>query len=189
MTELVFLILITVIVLSITTIFLTDSSRIALVFLGVLYLCEFFLLLQVWPVGLAAANLLTGMLTVIIINAFCSNLHFQLNPPRNALDILMVVFVGVITFAFAPQLTAYLAESSEFLIIGFFLFIIGLLQTGTSKDAFRILISLLIFSLGFQVIYAPLEGSALIAALISLIQIVLAFVGSRLVIRNWEEIQ
>lgn len=189
MTDVVFFILITAIILSITTLFITDSARIVLVFLGVLYLCSFLLLLQVWPLGLAAVHLLAGLLTVIIINTFCSKLTWQANPPRIALDILMVVFVGVITFAFAPQLASYFTESSQYLIIGFFLFIIGLLQAGTSQDVFRILVSLLIFSLGFQIIYAPLEGSALVTALIALIQIVLAFVGSRLVIKNREEIQ
>ena len=189
MTDISFLILITVIILSITTLLITDSARIVLVFLGVLYLCSFFLTLQVWPLGLAAVHLLTGLLTVIIINVFCSKLTWQSNPPRIALDILLVVFVGVITFAFAPQLTSYFTESSQYLIIGFFLFIIGLLQAGTAQDTFRVLVSLLIFSLGFQVIYAPLEGSALVTALIALIQIVLALVGSRMVIKNREEIQ
>ena len=188
MMELTLVILIAVIVLSITSIFLADSARSALIFLGVLYLCEFYLLMQVWPLGLAAVNLITGLLTIVIINSFCSNLRFELSTPRIALDILMVVFVGIITFAFAPQLTAYLTEPSQFLIIGFFLFATGLLQAGTSRNAFRILISLLILYSGFQVIYAPLEGSALVTALMSFIQIVLAFVVSRLIARNREDL-
>jgi hypothetical protein len=188
MVDVLFLILIAVIILSITTLFITDSARVALVFLGILYLCSFLLLMQVWPLGLAAVHLLTGLLTVIIINSFCASLTWKPNTPRIALDILMVVFVGVISFAFAPQLTAYFTESSQNLIIGFFLLAIGLLQAGTAQDAFRILISLLILSLGFQIIYAPLEGSALVTTLISLIQIVLAWIGSGMVTRNKEEL-
>ncbi|NMC46167.1 MAG: hypothetical protein GYA52_04980 [Chloroflexi bacterium] len=188
MIEVAFVILIAVIVLSIASIFLSESARTALIFLGVLYLCEFFLLMQVWTLGLAAVNLITGLLTVVIINAFCSGLRLKLLTPRIALDILMIVFVGIITFAFAPQLTAYLTEPSQFLIIGFFLFATGLLQAGTSRNAFRHLISLLILFSGFQIIYAPLEGSALVTALISTIQIVLAFVVSRLIVRNREDV-
>ncbi|HBH11535.1 MAG TPA: hypothetical protein DDX29_00200 [Clostridiales bacterium] len=186
--ETIFIVLLAVIVLSITTIFLADSLRTTLIFLTVLYFCVFFLLLQVWPVGLAAVNLITGILTVAVINTYCSNLTVTNDSPRNVLDILTIVFIGVITFAFAPQLATYLTESSQFLIIGFFLFAIGLLQAGISSDPFRVLIGLLIFSLGFQVIYAPLEGSALVTALMSVIQIVLAFVVSRLIMRNREEV-
>ncbi len=189
MTEVVFLTLIAVLILSITTLFIADSARIVLIFLGVLYLCSFFLVLQVWPLGLAAVHLLTGLLTVLIINAFCSRLTLQSNPARIALDILMVVFVGVITFAFAPQLTSYFTESSQYLIIGFFLFIIGLLQAGTAQDSFRVFVSLFVFALGFQVIYAPLEGSALVTVLIAFAQIILALVGSQMVIKNREENQ
>ena len=189
MSEFIFTILLAVIVLSLTTIYLTDTARIALIFLGALYLCVFFLLMQVWPVGLATVVLLTGMLTVIIINSFCSNLVFSIDTPRAALDILIIVFVGVITFAFAPQLSAYLPESSQFLIIGFFMFAVGLLKAGISSNAFQVMLSLFIFSLGFQVIYAPLEGSALVTALFSIIQIVLAFVASRLVVQHNEEVQ
>ncbi len=188
MIEIAFVILIAVIVLSIASIFLSESTRTALIFLGILYLCEFFLLAQVWSLGLAAVNLITGLLTVVIINAFCSSVHLKLVAPRIALDILMIVFVGIITFAFAPQLTTYLIESSQFLIIGVFLFAIGLLQAGTSRNTFRSLISLLILFSGFQIIYAPLEGSALVTALMSTIQVVLAFVVSRLIIRNQEDL-
>lgn len=187
MTELIFIILLSVIVLSITTIFLAESLRTTLIFLLILYSCAFFLQLQVWPIGLAAVNLITGILIIAVINTYCSTLVLTSDPPRNILDILTVVFIGVITFAFAPQLTTYLAESSQFLIIGFFLFAIGLLQAGISSQPFRILLGLLIFSLGFQILYAPLEGSALVTALMSIIQIVLAFVVSRLIMQSQEQ--
>ena len=188
MSDVSFLLLVSVTILSITTLLISNSSQIVLIFLGVLYLCSFLLLLQVWPLGLAFVHLITGLLSVLVINSFCSQLTWQTEPPRIAMDVLMVIFVGVITFAFAPQLAMYLTAPSEFLIIGFFLFVIGLLQVGTSQDAFRIFISMFIFALGFQILYAPLEGSALVTALISIIQIVLAFVGSRMVVRNKEEI-
>jgi len=188
MSDISFLILVSVTILSITTLLISNSSQTVLIFLGILYLCSFLMLLQIWPLGLAFVHLLTGLLTVLVINSLCSQLTWQSESPRIAMDILMVVFVGVITFAFAPQLSAYLTESSEFLIIGFFMFVIGLLQVGTSQDTFRILISLFIFALGFQVLYAPLEGSALVTALISVIQLVMAFVGSRMVVKNKEEI-
>ncbi len=188
MNDVSFLIFVSVTILSITTLLISNSSQTVLIFLGVLYLSSFLMLLQVWPTGLAFVHLIAGLLSVLVINSLCSQLTWQTEPPRIAMDVLMVVFVGVITFAFAPQLSVYFSESSEFLIIGFFLFVIGLLQVGTSQDAFRILISMFIFTLGFQILYAPLEGSALVTALISIIQVVLALVGSRMVIRNKEEI-
>lgn len=187
MSEVIFVILLAVIVLSITTIFLAESLRTTLIFLLMLYLCAFFIQLQVWPVGLAAVNLITGILIVTVINTYCSTLVLTSDSPRNILDILTIVFIGVITFAFAPQLTTYLAESPQFLIIGLFLFAIGLLHAGISSDPFRILLGLLIFSLGFQILYAPLEGSALVTALMSMIQIVLAFVVSRLIMQKQEQ--
>ena len=189
MNDIFFLILVSVIILSITTLLISNSSQTVLIFLGILYLCSFLMLLQVWPLGLAFVQLLAGLLTVIVINSFCSQFTWQIKTPRIAMDILMVIFVSVITFAFAPQLSIYLTESSQFLIIGFFMFVIGLLQAGTSQNTFQIFISLFIFTLGFLILYAPLEGSALVTALISVIQVALAFVGSRMVAKNKEEIQ
>lgn len=189
MADVLFLILIAVIILSITTMALTDSARVTLAFLGVLYLCSFVLILQVWPLGLAAVHLLTGLLTVIIVNFYCSKITWQPSTPRNALDILLIVFVGVVAFALAPQVVVYLTEPLQHLVIGFFLFITGLLQAGTSQEEFRVFIGLLILTLGFQVIYAPLEGSALVTALISLVQIALALVGARILIKNREELR
>ena len=184
-----FLILMAVITLSLCSVLITESVRLSLLFLGLLYMVSFFLLQQSWPLGLASVHLLSGLISVLIINSFCSKIEIRSTPPRIALDIFLVVFTGVITFAFASKLTVYINESTENLNLGLFLFFCGLLQAGTAQEPFRILISLLIISIGFQIIYAPLEGSALVTALLSTIQIVIALIGASMVLHNKEENQ
>ncbi len=186
MTEPLFLIFIAVSVLSITTIYVTESVRIALLFLLGLYLIVFFQLIRVWPVGLSIVVLITGLLIVLIINTYCSGLVILVDAPRNILDIFLVVFAGVIAFAFAPQLRSFLNAPLQILISGVFLLTVGLLQTGVSTHPFRVLVSVFIMILGFLLIYAPLEGSALIMALFAFIQITLAFVLSRMIMQSKE---
>jgi hypothetical protein len=62
---------------------------------------------------------------------------------------------------------------SSFLLIG-----MGLLQLGISAQPFRVILGLLTVQAGFEVIYASVESSILVAAMLSVVNLGLALSGA-----------
>jgi uncharacterized membrane protein len=58
----------------------------------------------------------------------------------------------------------------------------GLLHLGIASHILRVIIGLMTFLSGFEVLYAAVEGSVLVAALLAVINLGLALVGSYLLI-------
>jgi hypothetical protein len=56
----------------------------------------------------------------------------------------------------------------------------GLLQLGTSAQPFRVVLGLLTVLAGFEIIYAAVESSTLVAALLAAINLSLALTGAYL---------
>jgi uncharacterized protein (DUF697 family) len=64
------------------------------------------------------------------------------------------------------------------LLIGLLMIGMGILQFGFSQAHFRIILGLLTLLTGFEIIYAPLEGSALLAAILAGITLSIGLIGS-----------
>jgi hypothetical protein len=66
----------------------------------------------------------------------------------------------------------------------------GLLQLGMTAHILRVTIGLMIILSGFEILYSAVEGSVLVAALLAVINLGLALVGSYLLIAsNSQEIE
>jgi hypothetical protein len=64
----------------------------------------------------------------------------------------------------------------------------GFVQIGTSVRTFRIILGLLVLLQGFEIIYGAIESSIFVNGLISLIDLLIALVGSYLLNQSQEEI-
>ena len=62
----------------------------------------------------------------------------------------------------------------------------GLLQLGMTTQSFRVILGLLTTLSGFELLYAPLETSVLVAGLLVVINLGIALVGSYMVIAPTE---
>jgi hypothetical protein len=60
----------------------------------------------------------------------------------------------------------------------------GILQMNFFDQVFRIIVSLLVFISGFELIYFSLESSLLVIVLIGMVKIGLAFIGTYLAMRQ-----
>jgi len=72
-------------------------------------------------------------------------------------------------------------------LIGLLMTGMGILQLGFSQSHFRIFLGLLTLLTGFEVIYASLEGSALLAALLAGITLALGLIGSAIFRRDQQQ--
>jgi hypothetical protein len=166
--------------------FLYTDWRWGLAFLALQYVSVFWLVAQHWPAGMAAAKLVSGWMATASLGISLINLQTQETPsptwpPARSFRLFMVAMVSVAAIAAAPRLEAEFPGLGIPVAIGGGLLIgMGLLQLGTTSQLLRVLIGLLSVLAGFEIVYAAMEGSVLVAALLASINLGLGLVGAYL---------
>jgi len=64
---------------------------------------------------------------------------------------------------------------------------LGLLHLGLTTDVLRVILALLTVLSGFEILYAAVEGSILVAGLLSIVNLGLGLVGAYLLLAQAEE--
>jgi hypothetical protein len=163
-------------------ILLSEDWRRTIAGLGVQYLVAFLLVTQVWPVGLSAIKLVAGWLTCILLSMTATPLlsdeDFYDAQSARYFRLFSAMFILIIVLAVAPGMNIWLPIPYENLLIGLLMIGMGILQFGFSQAHFRIILGLLTLLTGFEIIYAPLEGSALLAAILAGITLSIGLIGS-----------
>ncbi|MEX2144112.1 MAG: hypothetical protein WD740_05910 [Anaerolineales bacterium] len=166
---------------------LSRAWRWTLVVLGAQYLLAFFLVSASWPLELAAVKLVAGWIVTAILGLTLLNLpeipqesqaHFPRSP---AFFILVAGVVAVMVVGMAPELVSW---SRQFNIAqawgGLFLIGIGVALVGLSDSNFRNILGLLMLLSGFEIVYAAVETSILVAGLLAILNLGVALIGSYL---------
>jgi hypothetical protein len=163
-------------------ILLSDQWRWTVTGLVIQYLVVFLLISQIWPIGLAAIKLVSGCIAAILL--FISRSSSELEDPIFSLRsaqifrLLAAGLILLIVFAITPVLNTWIPSPVIYLFVGLVLIGMGLIQLGISERPLRGILGLLMLLSGFEVIYSPLEGSALLAAILAFITIILGLIGS-----------
>lgn len=169
---------------------LTNNWRNTLAYLGFLYLGVFGLTLIHWTLSMAAVKLVTGWMAATILGITRSALDPHLAAPQErsslpegtlfrifATAVLALVVLSATTSVMnlLPGIGA--AEVAGSLL----LMMMGLLHLGLTTEPQRVVVGLLTFLAGFEIIYAAVESSTLVAALLAVINLGLALVGAYLI--------
>lgn len=180
--------LIAVLVLAISSLFLLLSQnwRWSIIGLALQYLAVFWLTAVLWPVGLAAVKLVTGWTAGMVLSASQPDRE-QLEDPYtgNSAFIFRLLSAGLVwifIFPAAPALVNFLpmplaAAQGSMLLIG-----MGLLHLGMTTRPLRVLLGLLTTLSGFEILYAGVERSLMVAGLLAMVNLGLAFVGAYLLV-------
>jgi len=167
------------------------STRFMFIFLIVQYVAVFLLVLQYWSIGLAAIKLIAGLIAGTVLLSSQSNIEKEENEPvvtsESLFRLLMSILIWALVFIIEPSAQQLVAISSSVLWSGFILIGMGLLQLGMTVEPPRIIVGLLTVLSGFEVIYAAVENSVLVAGLLAVITLGLALVGAYLIINRPEE--
>ncbi len=164
--------------------FLNLSWRWNIVALSLQYVAVFWLVLTVWPTGLAAVKLVTGWMAGAIIASsipeerFAEKSQMFSSTEEIRFRFVIWVIVGVIVWALLPNIANWLPVSASMIFGGGLLISIGILQLSMTNQAYRIIFGLLTLFSGFEVMYASLEKSVLVAGLLAVVTMGLAFIGS-----------
>ena len=162
--------------------------RVELGLLGAQYIGVFWLINQHWPVNMATIKLVTGWMAIATLGITRLGLKELDDESREILwsqGILFRLFAsGVVTLiviVFAPRVESIIPGIGVHVTSGsLILLTLGVLHLGMTAQPFRVILGLLTALSGFEVLYAALESSVLVTAMLSAVNLGLALVGAYL---------
>jgi hypothetical protein len=173
---------------------ISPDWRWSLGLMAIQYIGVFWLVRLHWPTAMAAAKLVTGWMVIAALGIT----HLSIARSETSEDEawpggrLFRLFAGGIVVAIVAAVTPRVPKvlpgiglpetAGSLLLIG-----MGLLHLGITGRPLRVILGLLTVLAGFETLYAALEGSALVAALLAGINLALALVGSYLLIMPQSE--
>jgi hypothetical protein len=185
---------IAVIMITVTSIglLLARDWRWLIIFLSIQYFGMLILTLQHWPLGMASVKVVAGWMSAAILGMTRSGLpredktEKQSILPRGRMFRLFAAGIVIVIVATAtPRVDAVMANAGFAVTTGSLLLIgMGLLHLGVTDHILRVIIGLMTVLAGFEILYAAVEGSILVAALLAVINLALALTGSYLLIAS-----
>lgn len=178
-------------VITSTGLLLVRDWRWSIILLAMQYLGMFVLTLQHWPIGMAAVKVVAGWMSAAILGMTRSGLSSE-DPqeesiwPRGRLfrlfaAAIILLIVAVVT----PSVDKIMADAGFAVTNGSLLLMgMGLLHLGITARILPVTIGLMTVLAGFEILYSSVEGSVLVAALLAVINLGLALVGSYLMLAS-----
>jgi hypothetical protein len=140
-----------------------------------------------WPVGMAAALLVAGWMSVAALGMTLTALPPQIPrtesswPQARAFRLFMAGMVYVLAAGLTPRIDAFLAGISSPVIAGSILLMgVGFLLLGTNAQVVPITLGLFTVLMGFEVFYSAVEGSILVAGMLAAVNLGLGLAGAYL---------
>ena len=176
-----------IVTVSSTGLLLSRDWRWDIGFLAAQYVGVGLLVAQHWPVGMAAVKLVTGWMTTAAIAMTLTSLPVPEEPEQGfwpegrTFRVFLVGVVLVVTLAATPRVQSVISGIGAPVVAGTIILAgVGLLQLGTSAQVLRVVVALLTVLAGFEVLYAALETSILVAALLAVVNLGIGLVGAYL---------
>ena len=170
-----------------TGLLLSHDWRLDLGLLAAQYLGVAVLVAMHWPIGMAAAKLVAGWIATAAVGM---TLTAQPQPeaevgqfwPRGRIfRLFMAGMIFVVTAAATPRVEAAMAGVEAPVVAGALLLSgMGLLQLGTRSEIHHVIFGLLTVLAGFEIFYAAVEGSILVAGLLAVVNLGLGLAGAYL---------
>lgn len=164
--------------------------RWSIILLGAQYLGMFILTLQHWPIGMASVKVVAGWMSAAILGMTRSGLSEDPEeesswPQGWQFQLFAAVMIILLVTVVTPSVDTIMADPG-FAVTGGSLLLIGmgLLHLGMTGHVLRVTIGLMTVLAGFEIVYSAVEGSVLVAALLAVINLGLALVGSYLLIAS-----
>jgi hypothetical protein len=162
---------------------LSRDWRWSLGFLAALYLSAFWMVQIHWPVSMAASKLVTGWMACAVLgiaqlNSYRDGEKEAPKPQGRLFHFFTAGVVLAVTFAVSARVTTWLGLDLPIAWGSLILMGLGLLHLGITSDPFRVVISLLSILAGFEILYAAVESSILVTALLAVVTLGLALAGA-----------
>ena len=170
---------------------LSRDWRWSLGFLAAQYLGMFWLVTLHWPFGLASVKLVTGWMACATLGVTRLDLSDK-GQRRETLESIPIpqgrpfrlfasAIVVILVIAITPQVEVAIPGISRPVLAGGLLLAgMGLLHLGLTAEFLRVTLGLLTVLAGFEILYATVETSILLAGLLVIVNLGLALAGAYL---------
>lgn len=168
------------------TLLVSTDWRWSVASLGLQYLGAFLLVIGSWPLELAAVKLVAGWMAGALLGYTQLVGPLTAGRPRRARSeitfrALAAGLVVLVVLGAAPQLAAWATPVSLTQAWGALLLIgLGVLHTGLGAGIFARVVGLLTLFAGFEILYAAVEASTLVAGLLAMLNLGIVLVGAYL---------
>jgi hypothetical protein len=169
---------------------LSDSRRTNMFSFAGVMLTIFIINIQFWPFTFALAKLITGLMAVLILNLTptvpLQSMFGDGSTGKVFKAVALTFGMLLILFTF-PLSSTFLSITTEQLLAALFVIICGFIQLGTTRKSNRVILGILTLYMGFEIIYGSIERSLLINGLLAAVDLLIALVGSYILINSVQE--
>ena len=162
----------------------SQNWRYSILALAIQYVGVFWLVGTIWPFGLAAVKLVAGWMAGAVLSASQpeESLREKLEPGIS-LPVFRILAAGLVialVLSAAASVQELFPVDMQILQGGMILVGVGLVHLGMTTRPMRVILGLLTVLSGFEILYASVEISVLMAGLQAVITLGLALVGAYL---------
>jgi hypothetical protein len=141
-----------------------------------------------WPLEMAVTKMVAGWMSGAVLGMAMASVSSSWGreenfwPSGRVFRLLAALLVAVAVFSSIPAMTKFFPRVSSFTIIGGLILIgMGLLHLGLTAQPLRISIGLLTILAGFEIVYASVETSILVAGLLAGVNIGIGVIGAYMI--------
>jgi hypothetical protein len=173
-----------------TTMLVNRDWRVILGALAVQYVAAFWLVSRHLPFVMGSAKLVTGWMVVAALGMTRLGLsHLDEEneetfwPRGQWFRVILIAIVTMVAVGSTPRIEAAIPGLGLQVIAGSLILIgAGVIHLGVTSDLLRVILGLLTMLTGFEILYAAVESSILVAGLLAVTNLGLGIVGSYLLI-------
>jgi hypothetical protein len=169
----------------------SDRWQTLIISLGAIYLLAFSIFVQYLPFTFSLAKLITGLMALIILGlAKYKKETSEEIKPKSAIifRIAALTFLYLLIGLSTKAISVSISIPFEIVMCSLSILVCGILQLGMTQKPFNVMIAILTFFLGFEIIYSVGESSLLVSGLMAVVNLLIAMVGSY-IIGNAPEIE
>jgi len=173
-------------------ILITRDWRWLIILLSAQYFGMLILTLQHWPLSMASVKVVAGWMSAAILGMTRSGLpradrtERQINLPYGRMFRLIAAGIVILLVSNVTSRVDIIMADAGFAVTSGSLILVGmgLLHLGVTNHILRVVIGLMTVLSGFEIMYATVEVSILVAAMLAAIHLGLALVGSYLLVAS-----
>lgn len=161
--------------------------RLSITFISIQYVGVFFLVAVSWPIEIAVVKVISGWMAGAVLGLAMTNVPQDewKESPLIASNVIFRILAASMAGLFAITAGASIVRlfpevSTSQAYAGIIMIALGLLHLGLTTKPFRVILGLLTVLGGFEILYAAVESSILIAGLLATVTLGLAAVGAYL---------
>jgi hypothetical protein len=170
-------------------IFITNDWRRMLIAYAILYICAFVIIAQYWSFTFSLVKLITGLMSLVVMG-ISINRYYSIPEKKVKSELvfrliaLCLIFILVSFMVY--RISNYLSISLEIVLASMLLVGFGIFQLGVTHEAYKLFLAILVLFFGFELVFSANETSLLVNGLLAVVTMVVALMGSFMIINENE---